>query len=76
MDYHTSAKASANANASVNASANASVSVANPLKKRQQQKRKQPKGSVPTTAAYKKRGKYNLREKKRETKRMRKALHN
>ena len=62
MDYHTSAKASANANASVNASANASVSVANPLKKRQQQKRKQPKGSVPTTAAYKKRGKYNTRK--------------
>lgn len=73
-----SAKASANAsaNASDNVSDKASVSVANPLKKRQQQKRKQPKGSVPTTAAYKKRGKYNLREKKRETKRMRKALHN
>ena len=57
-----SAKASANANASDNASDNASVSVANPLKKRQQQKRKQPKGSVPTTAAYKKRGKYNTRK--------------
>jgi hypothetical protein len=53
-----SAKASANANASDNASDNASVSVTNPLKKKQQQKRKQPKGSVPTTAAYKKRGKY------------------
>ena len=59
-----SAKASANAsaNASDNVSDKASVSVANPLKKRQQQKRKQPKGSVPTTAAYKKRGKYNTRK--------------
>ena len=72
-----SAKASANANASDNASDNASVSVANPLKKRQQQKRKQPNnGSAPTTVAYKKAGKYHLREKKREKKRMRKELHN